>query len=224
MDVLAMIGTAAIVGGLALAVRAVRVIQPDERGVVVRLGRVRATTLGPGTTFVLPGIDRLHRVSLRVVVVDVAAPDVITRDRVAVGLHALVSFHVVDPIKALLNVEDYQHAVPVTARAAIHAAISRVDLGDLLANRAELNTALTGAVDAAVGDGWGVRVDRVQLEDLGLSAPLTRVLARQVRERRTDAGVTPALYVPAHGAAKTRARGPAKSPAAWTGPRSPMDC
>lgn len=224
MDALAIIGCTTIIGGLVLAARAVRVIQPHERGVVVRLGRPRAATRSPGLTFVLPGLDRLHRVSLRAVVVDVAAPDVITRDRVAVGLHALVSFHVVDPIGALFNVEDYQRAVPATARAAIHAAISRVDLGDLLANRADLNTELTGAVGAAVGDGWGVQVDRVQLEELGLPASLTRVLARQVRELRNVAGVTPALYVPAHGAAKTRARGQAKTPAAWTGPRSPMDC
>lgn len=224
MDALAIIGCAAIIGVLVLAARAVRVIQPHERGVVVRLGRPRPATRPPGLTFVMPGLDRLHRISLRAVVVDVAAPDVITRDRVAVGLHALVSFHVVDPVGALFKVEDYQRAVPATARAAIHAAISRVDLGDLLANRGELNTTVTGAVADAVDAGWGVQVDRVQLEELGLPASLTRVLARQVRERRTADGVTPALYVPARGATKTRARGAAKSPAAWTGPRSPMDC
>ncbi len=212
MDALAIIGSAAIVGGLVLAIGAVRVIQPHERGVVIRLGRARAATRGPGTTFVLPGIDRLRRVSLRAVVVDVAAKDVITRDRVAVGLHALVSFHVVDPIRALFAVEDYRRAVPATVRAAIRAAISRVDLGDLLANRADLNTDLTSAAGAAVGDGWGVRVDRVQLEELGLPAALTRVMTRQVRERRGAAGVTPAPHVPKGTAAMRVA------------PRSPMDC
>ncbi|WP_327007775.1 SPFH domain-containing protein [Dactylosporangium sp. NBC_01737] len=225
MDAPAIIGCAAAIGCLALAARAaVRVIRPHERGVVVRLGRPRVRTRAPGPTFVLPGVDRLHRVSLWTVVADVAAQDVITRDKVAVGLHALVTFHVVDPAAALFGVEDYQRAVPATARAAIRAAISRVDLGDLLANRADLNAALTGAVVAAVDDGWGVRVDRVQLEELGLPASLTRVMARQVRERHSVAGVTPALYVPSGGAAKPRVRAPAKSTVTWAGPRSPMDC
>jgi regulator of protease activity HflC (stomatin/prohibitin superfamily) len=225
MDAPAIIWCAVVVGGLALAVvAAVRVIRPHERGVVVRLGRLRAATRPPGPTLVLPGIDRLHRVSLWTVVVDVAARDVLTRDRVAVELHALVSFHVVDPAGALFRVEDYQRAVPATARAAIRAAISRVHLVDLLANRAELNTELTSAVSAAVDDGWGVQVDRVQLEDLGLPASLTRVMARQVGAGRSAAGVTPALYVPAAGPAKPRVRAPAKSTVTWTGPRSPMDC
>ncbi|MEV4516111.1 SPFH domain-containing protein [Dactylosporangium sp. NPDC049525] len=226
MDAPAIIECAAIIGCLALAARAVRVIRPHERGVVVRLGRPRTATRAPGPTFVLPGIDRLHRISLWTVVVDVAAEDVITRDRVAVGLHALVSFHVVEPIGALFHVEDYQRAVLATTRAAIRAAISRVDLRDLLANRADLNAELTGAAAAAVDDRWGVKVDRVQLEELGLPASLTRVMARQVREHRRVAGVTPALNVPTRGVTKTRAAGAAKGvgPAAWTGPRSPMDC
>jgi regulator of protease activity HflC (stomatin/prohibitin superfamily) len=220
MDASAIIWCAAVLGCLVLAARAVRVIRPHERGVVVRLGRPRAATRAPGPTFVLPGVDRLHRVSLWTVVVDVAAEDVITRDRVAVGLHALVSFHVVDPVGALFRVEDYRRAVPATARAAIRAAISRVDLGDLLANRAELNADLTGAAAAAVEDGWGIRVDRVQLEELGLPASLTRVMARQVRERHGVAGVAPVLYSPA---LYTPAK-PKVGAVAWTGPRSPMDC
>jgi regulator of protease activity HflC (stomatin/prohibitin superfamily) len=212
MDAPAIIGCAAVVSCLVLAARAVRVIRPHERGVIVRLGRPRAATRAPGPTVVLPGVDRLHRVSLGTVVVEVAAQDVITRDRVAVGIHALVSFHVVDPVGALFGVEDYRRAVPATARAAIRAAISRVELADLLANRAELNTGLTGAVGAAVDAAWGVRVDQVQLEELGLPASLTRVMARQVRERGSVAGVTPALILPLGGGAK------------GTGPRSPMDC
>jgi regulator of protease activity HflC (stomatin/prohibitin superfamily) len=227
MDALTIIGLAAVVGGLVPAARSVRLIQPHERGVVVRLGRMRGAVRGPGPTFVLPGIDRLRKVSLRVVVVEVAAQDVITRDRVAVSLHALVSFHVADPVKALFNVDDHLRAVPATARAAIRAAISRVGLGDLLSNRDDLNADLTATVGAAVDDAWGVQVDRVQLEDLGLPESLTRVMTRQVQpEHRSAADITPARYVPdahpAKGPGPARVRG--ANPVAWSALRSPMDC
>src|SRR5689334_21943064 len=173
--------------GLVTLARAVRIVQQYERGVVFRLGRVRDGTRGPGLTLIVPVVDRLAKVNLQITTMSVPAQDGITRDNVSVRVDAVVYFRVVDPVKALVNVQNYMYAVSQVAQTSLRAVIGRADLDELLSDRDKLNAELTDIIDAPTEGPWGVRIERVEVKDVALPESMKRSMSRQAeaeRERR----------------------------------------
>ncbi|WP_335939456.1 slipin family protein [Streptomyces sp. PTD5-9] len=163
-----------------------KIVKQYERGVVLRLGRLRDDVRGPGFTMVVPGIDRLRKVNMQIVTMPVPAQDGITRDNVTVRVDAVIYFKVVDAASALIQVEDYRFAVSQMAQTSLRSIIGKSDLDDLLSNREKLNQGLELMIDSpAVG--WGVQIDRVEIKDVSLPETMKRSMARQAeadRERR----------------------------------------
>ncbi|MEU9758355.1 slipin family protein [Streptomyces sp. NPDC047985] len=172
--------------GLLYLAAAAKVVKQYERGVVLRLGRLRDDVRGPGFTMVVPGIDRLRKVNMQIVTMPVPAQDGITRDNVTVRVDAVIYFKVVDAASALIQVEDYRFAVSQMAQTSLRSIIGKSDLDDLLSNREKLNQGLELMIDSpAVG--WGVQIDRVEIKDVSLPETMKRSMARQAeadRERR----------------------------------------
>jgi regulator of protease activity HflC (stomatin/prohibitin superfamily) len=165
---------------------AARVIRQYERGVVLRLGRLRKEVRRPGFTMVVPGIDRLRKVNLQIVTMPVPAQDGITRDNVTVRVDAVIYFKVVDPASAVIAVEDYRFAVSQMAQTSLRSIIGKSDLDDLLSNREKLNQGLEVMIDSPAVS-WGVQIDRVEIKDVSLPETMKRSMARQAeanRERR----------------------------------------
>ncbi|MFF4879450.1 SPFH domain-containing protein [Micromonospora sp. NPDC000668] len=173
--------------GLITAARAVRVVQQYERGVVFRFGRVQDGSRSPGLTLIVPGVDRLVKVNLQITTLSVPAQDGITRDNVSVRVDAVVYFRVVDPVKALVNVQNYLYAVSQVAQTSLRAVIGRADLDELLSDRDKLNAELTSIIDTPTEGPWGVKVERVEVKDVALPESMKRSMSRQAeaeRERR----------------------------------------
>ncbi|MEU2554017.1 slipin family protein [Streptomyces sp. NPDC013313] len=172
--------------GLVVFAMAARVVKQYERGVLFRLGRVLGAVRDPGLTLVIPFVDRLHKVNMQIVTMPVPGQEGITRDNVTVRVDAVVYFRVVDPVSALVKVEDYKFAVSQMAQTSLRSIIGKSDLDDLLSNREKLNQGLELMIDSpAVG--WGVQVDRVEIKDVSLPDTMKRSMARQAeadRERR----------------------------------------
>jgi regulator of protease activity HflC (stomatin/prohibitin superfamily) len=164
-----------------------RVVKQYERGVVFRLGRVRDAARGPGLTMLMPAVDRMRKVSMQIICMPVPAQDGITRDNVTVRVDAVVYFAVVDPIKAIVEVQDYQFAVSQVAQTSLRSIIGKSDLDELLCNRDTLNQGLALMLDSpAVG--WGIEIDRVEIKDVALPETMKRSMSRQAeaeRERRS---------------------------------------
>ena len=164
----------------------IRILYEYERGVIFRLGRVLSETKGPGIFLVFWPIDRLVRVSLRVMVEDVETQDVITRDNVSVQVNAVVYFRVVDPMKAILEVEDYRYATSQLSQTTLRSVVGQAELDDLLAERDKINRRLQEVIDQQT-DPWGVKVSLVEVKHLDLPEHMKRVMAREAeseRERR----------------------------------------
>ncbi len=161
---------------------ALKVLREYERGVVFRLGRVLQAK-GPGLILLIPGIDRLLKVSLRVVVLDVAKQDVITRDNVSVAVNAVVYFRVVDPVKAVLSVEDYHFATSQLAQTTLRSVAGQAELDELLAERDAINRQLQEILDQHT-DGWGIKVSQVEVKHIDLPAEMQRAMARQAEAER----------------------------------------
>ncbi|MFD6531381.1 slipin family protein [Streptomyces sp. NPDC060184] len=182
--VIAIVGLLAVCGLFAVA--GVRVVRQYERGVVLRLGRLRNEIRGPGLTMIVPGVDRLRKVNLQIVTMPVPAQDGITRDNVTVRVDAVIYFKVIDAASAVIQVEDYRFAVSQMAQTSLRSIIGKSDLDDLLSNREKLNEGLELMIDSpAVG--WGVQIDRVEIKDVSLPETMKRSMARQAeadRERR----------------------------------------
>jgi regulator of protease activity HflC (stomatin/prohibitin superfamily) len=163
-----------------------RVVQQFERGVVFRLGRVQEPVRAPGLTMIAPIVDRLRKVSLQIVTMPVPAQEGITRDNVTVRVDAVVYFRVHDPVRAIVEVQDYQFAVLQVAQTSLRSIIGKSELDDLLSNRELLNQGLALMIDSpAVG--WGVEIDRVEIKDVELPDSMKRSMSRQAeaeRERR----------------------------------------
>jgi regulator of protease activity HflC (stomatin/prohibitin superfamily) len=164
-----------------------RVIRQFERGVVFRLGRVQEPARAPGLTMIVPIVDHLRKVSLQIVTMPVPAQDGITRDNVTVRVDAVVYFRVHDPVRAVVEVQDYEFAVSQVAQTSLRSIIGKSELDDLLSNRELLNQGLALMIDSpAVG--WGVEIDRVEIKDVGLPDSMKRSMSRQAeaeRERRS---------------------------------------
>lgn len=171
--------------GLGLASSA-RVVKQYEQGLIFRFGRVRPALRGPGLTMVVPGIDRLRKVNLQIVTQPIPAQDGITRDNVTVRVDAVVYFKVVDPVRAVVNVEDYRFAMLQVAQTSLRSIIGKSELDDLLSNRERLNQGLELMIDnPAVA--WGIEIDRVEIKDVALPESMKRSMSRQAeaeRERR----------------------------------------
>jgi regulator of protease activity HflC (stomatin/prohibitin superfamily) len=178
----------AVLGAVLIALTAgVRVIKQYERGVVMRFGRVRDRVLGPGLTLLVPLADRLYKVNMQVVTMPVPAQDGITRDNVTVRVDAVVYFRVVDPVKVIVEVQDYESAIQQVALASLRSIIGKSDLDDLLSNRERLNQGLELMIDSPAL-GWGVHIDRVEIKDVLLPESMKRSMSRQAeaeRERRS---------------------------------------
>jgi regulator of protease activity HflC (stomatin/prohibitin superfamily) len=164
-----------------------RVVRQFERGVVFRLGRVLEPARAPGLTGLVPVVDRMRKVNVQIVTLPIPAQDGITRDNVTVRVDAVVYFRVVDPIRATVEVQDYQFAVSQVAQTSLRSIIGKSDLDDLLTSRDTLNQGLALMIDSpAVG--WGVHIDRVEIKDVALPDSMKRSMSRQAeaeRERRS---------------------------------------
>src|SRR5919206_768538 len=163
-----------------------RIIKQYERGLVFRFGRVLEAVRGPGLTLVVPGVDRLRKVNMQIVTMPVPAQDGITRDNVTVKVDAVVYFNVVDPIRAIINVQNYLFAVSQVAQTSLRSMIGKSDLDDLLSNRERLNEGLELMIDSPALE-WGIHIDRVEIKDVALPESMKRSMSRQAeaeRERR----------------------------------------
>ncbi|KAA5837119.1 slipin family protein [Saccharopolyspora hirsuta] len=176
-----------LVLGVLCAAAGVKVVKQYERGVVFRFGRVQQLTRGPGLTAIVPVVDRMRKVNLQIVTMPVPAQEGITRDNVTVRVDAVVYFRVEDPVRAIVNVEDYLFAVGQVAQTSLRSIIGKSDLDDLLSNRERLNQGLELMIDSPAL-GWGVHIDRVEIKDVSLPESMKRSIARQAeaeRERRS---------------------------------------
>jgi len=165
---------------------AIKVLREYERGVIFRLGRVLSKPKGPGLIFVFPPIDRLVRVSLRIVVMDIPPQDVITKDNVSVKVNAVVYFRVMEPQKAVLEVQDYLFATSQLAQTTLRSVLGVVELDGLLSEREKLNVKLQEIIDKHT-DPWGIKVQLVEMKHVDLPENMVRAIARQAeaeRERR----------------------------------------
>lgn len=164
----------------------IKVLREYERGVVFRLGRVLSEPKGPGLIIVLYPIDKLVRVSLRTVVLDVPPQDIITRDNVSVKVNAVVYYRVLEPKRAIIDVQDYQYATSQLSQTTLRSVLGQVDLDELLSEREKLNSKLQSIIDQHT-DPWGVKVSMVEIKHVDLPHEMQRAMARQAeaeRERR----------------------------------------
>ena len=162
-----------------------RVLREYERGVVFQLGRFWAVK-GPGLVILVPGIQQMVRVSLRLVVMDIPKQDVITRDNVSVKVNAVLYFRVIDPQKAVIQVENFLVATSQLAQTTLRAVLGKHDLDELLSERDRLNLDVQKILDAQT-DAWGIKVTNVEIKDVDIDLTMVRAIARQAeaeRERR----------------------------------------
>ena len=166
-------------------VAAIKILNEYERGVIFRLGRV-IKAKGPGLIILIPVIDKMVKVSLRLVAMDVDPQDIITRDNVSVKVNAVVYFRVIDPTKAIIEVENYSYAMAQLAQTTLRSVCGQADLDDLLSGREKLNAQLQEILDTHT-DPWGIKVATVELKHIDLPQEMQRAMARQAeaeRERR----------------------------------------
>jgi regulator of protease activity HflC (stomatin/prohibitin superfamily) len=164
---------------------AIKILNEYERGVIFRLGRVIATK-GPGLIILIPFVDKMIKVSLRLVTMDVPPQDVITRDNVSVKVNAVVYFRVVDPTNATIVVENFLFATSQLAQTTLRSVCGEMELDDLLSEREKINTQLQSILDKPT-DPWGIKVTKVELKHIDLPQEMQRAMAKQAeaeRERR----------------------------------------
>jgi regulator of protease activity HflC (stomatin/prohibitin superfamily) len=165
-----------------LLIGAIRIVREYERIVVFRLGRLKSAR-GPGLVLIIPLIERTRWVNLQVDTADIPPQDLITRDNVTVRVEAAVFFRVVDPIKTVIEIRDYQHAVLRIAQTTLRATLGQHDLDDLLANQVAINELLKQIIDSGT-EAWGVNVVKVETKDVGLPDTMKRAMARQAEAER----------------------------------------
>jgi regulator of protease activity HflC (stomatin/prohibitin superfamily) len=174
-----------IVIGLFILANAIRILREYERGVIFRLGRLVGAK-GPGLILLIPIIDKMVKVSLRVVTMDVPPQDIITRDNVTVRVNAVVYFRVMDPEKAIVAVEDFLYATSMISQTTLRAVLGQEELDSLLSEREKLNARLQKIIDEDT-EPWGVKVTKVEVKNVDLPQEMQRAIARQAeaeRERR----------------------------------------
>jgi regulator of protease activity HflC (stomatin/prohibitin superfamily) len=176
-----------VIGGLVTVGRSLRVVQQYEQGIVFRFGKILYPPRGAGLTIIRPVGDRMQKVNMQIVAMAVPAQEGITRDNVTVRVDAVVYFRVVDPIKAVVNVQNYMFAVSQQAQTSLRSVIGQSEMDQLLADRDSVNRELRRIIDEPTEGPWGIRVERVELKDVNLPEQMKRSMSRQAeaeRERR----------------------------------------
>jgi len=164
-------------------ISSIKILPEYERGVVFRLGKLLSRPKGPGVVLVFAPIDRIVRVSLRTIVLDVPPQDVITRDNVSVKVNAVVYFRVMDPSRAIVEIESYQYATSQLAQTTLRSVLGQVELDGLLSERDRLNQQLQHILDQQT-DPWGIKVSAVEVKHVDLPADMQRAMARQAEAER----------------------------------------
>ena len=176
-----------IIGAVIVLPQALRILREYERGVVFRLGKLHAGgAKGPGLIFLIPVVDKMVKMDLRVVTIDVAKQEVMTRDNVPVSVDAVVYFRVIDPVAAVVKVENYWKATSLIAQTTLRSVLGQAELDELLAHRDKINQQLQEIIDRQT-DPWGVKVTAVEVKDVALPDGMKRAMAKQAeaeRERR----------------------------------------
>src|SRR5512132_2964605 len=173
--------------GVVAAGRSLKVVQQFEQGIVFRFGRIQSPPRGAGLTVIRPVGDRLQKVNMQIIAMTVPAQEGITRDNVTVRVDAVVYFRVVDPIKAVVNVQNYMFAVSQQAQTSLRSIIGQSEMDQLLSERDTVNRELRRIIDEPTEGPWGVRVERVEIKDVSLPETMKRSMSRQAeaeRERR----------------------------------------
>jgi regulator of protease activity HflC (stomatin/prohibitin superfamily) len=164
----------------------IKIVREYERAVIFRLGRVLKSPKGPGIFFVLWPIDKMVKLSLRTITLDVPPQDIITKDNVSVKVNAVVYYRVMDPIKAVTEIEDFDFATSQISQTTLRSVVGQVELDELLSNREKINSSLQEIIDKQT-DPWGVKVSIVEIKHVDLPDEMRRAMARQAeaeRERR----------------------------------------
>jgi regulator of protease activity HflC (stomatin/prohibitin superfamily) len=165
---------------------AIKVLNEYERGVIFRLGRVLGAPKGPGLIILIPIVDRMQKVSLRTVVLDVPPQDMITKDNVSIKVNAVVYFRVVDPMKAVIDVENFLYATSQLSQTTLRSVLGQAELDDLLSHREKINERLQEILDTHT-ESWGIKVSNVEVKNVDLPQEMQRAISRQAeaeRERR----------------------------------------
>ena len=165
---------------------AIKILNEYERGVIFRLGRVLGRPKGPGLILLIPVIDKMVRVSLRTVVLDVPSQDVITKDNVSIKVNAVVYFRVIDPMKSVIDVENYLYATSQLSQTTLRSVLGQAELDELLSHREKINERLQEILDTHT-EPWGIKVSNVEVKNVDLPQEMQRAIARQAeaeRERR----------------------------------------
>jgi regulator of protease activity HflC (stomatin/prohibitin superfamily) len=168
---------------LILLLSAIKIVQEYERGVVFRLGRVLSRAKGPGLVLIIPFIDRMVKVNLQTVTMNVPPQDIITRDNVTVRVDAVIYFNVVQPIPATVEIQNYLLGTSQIAQTTLRSILGKADLDDLLAKREDLNDQLQTVIDELT-EPWGVKVTLVEIKDVDLPDTMQRAMARQAEAER----------------------------------------
>jgi regulator of protease activity HflC (stomatin/prohibitin superfamily) len=164
-------------------ISSVQILAEYERGVIFRLGKLLPTNKGPGVVLVFRPIDRIERMSLRTVVLDVPPQDIITRDNVSVKVNAVVYYRVIDPSRAVVEVENYNYATSQLAQTTLRSVLGQAEMDDLLAERDRLNQQLQTILDKQT-DPWGIKVSAVEVKHVDLPQDMQRAMARQAEAER----------------------------------------
>jgi len=167
---------------LVIAISAVRIVDEYERGVIFRLGRVMAAK-GPGLFFIIPVIDKMVKVNLQTVTMDIPPQDVITKDNVTIRVNAVTYFNVTDPVNAVINIQNYLFGTSQVAQTTLRSILGQVELDEILVNRDEINDRLQIIIDDLTNP-WGVKVTLVEVKDVELPEAMRRAMARQAEAER----------------------------------------
>jgi regulator of protease activity HflC (stomatin/prohibitin superfamily) len=171
-----------IVFVIILAASAIKILREYERGVIFRLGRLIGAK-GPGIIFIIPGVDKLLRISLRLVTLDIPPQDVITHDNISIKVNAVVYFRVMDPNRAVVEVENYLYATSQLAQTTLRSVVGQADLDELLAQRDKINIKLQDILDKHT-EPWGIKVSLVETKQVDLPENMQRAIARQAEAER----------------------------------------
>ncbi|MGQ9648005.1 MAG: slipin family protein [Thermodesulfobacteriota bacterium] len=167
---------------LILAASAIKILREYERGVIFRLGRLIGAK-GPGLIFIIPGVDKLLRVSLRTVALEIPSQEVITRDNISIRVNAVVYFRVMDPNKAVVEIENYLYGTSQLAQTTLRSVIGQSQLDELLSERDKINIKLQEIIDKQT-DPWGIKVSLVETKQVDLDTDMQRAIARQAEAER----------------------------------------
>ncbi len=167
---------------LIVAASAIKILREYERGVIFRLGRLIGAK-GPGIIFIIPGVDKLMRISLRLVTLDIPPQDVITRDNISIKVNAVVYFRVLDPNKAVVEVENYLYATSQLAQTTLRSVVGQADLDELLSQRDKINMKLQDILDKHT-EPWGIKVSLVETKQVDLPENMQRAIAKQAEAER----------------------------------------